>query len=153
MNARLFRGRSTPAILAMFSKPPASWFSPLSFEPRALSNPFLLAAHSSQLIAASSLSLLVFRILANHPHHTLAVDDLALVANFLHRCPYFHKPVLGRSSLVVRQTNPELLTASKASIASRSQLEAHSLFVSIHNPPAIQVVGRKLNRDFISRQN
>jgi len=33
---------------------------------------------------ALSLTLLVFRILADHPHHTLAVDDLALVANFLY---------------------------------------------------------------------
>jgi len=31
-----------------------------------------------------SLTLLVLGVLADHPHHTLAVDDLALVANFLY---------------------------------------------------------------------
>jgi hypothetical protein len=46
----------------------------------------LLAAQSSSL----PLSLFVFGIRANHPHHTLAVDDLALIANFLYRCSYFH---------------------------------------------------------------
>jgi hypothetical protein len=27
---------------------------------------------------------------ADHPHYTFAVDDLALVTDFLYRCPYFH---------------------------------------------------------------
>jgi hypothetical protein len=40
------------------------------------------------------LALFVFRDDADHPHYTLAVDDLALVANFLYRCSYFHKPSL-----------------------------------------------------------
>src|SRR6266850_2753904 len=39
-----------------------------------------------------ALTLLVLRILADHPHHTLAVDDLALIANFFDRCSNFHKP-------------------------------------------------------------
>src|SRR6201987_448550 len=34
----------------------------------------------------------MFRIYAHHPHHALAVDDLALVANFLYRCSYLHNP-------------------------------------------------------------
>src|SRR6266851_513439 len=80
MNARLLRGRSTPAIRA--------------------------------IVLLLPLSLLVFRILANHPHHTLAVDDLALIANLLYRCPYFHKSVLGRSSLVVGQSTSELSPGS-----------------------------------------
>jgi hypothetical protein len=37
-----------------------------------------------------SLTLLVFRRLADHPHYSLAVDDLALVTNFLYRCSDFH---------------------------------------------------------------
>src|SRR5258706_2960418 len=56
---------------------------------RATSNPCLLGAQSSQLEAALSLTLLMFGILANHPHHTLALDDLALIANFLYRCSNF----------------------------------------------------------------
>src|SRR5690242_268649 len=37
-----------------------------------------------------TLALLVFRIGANNAHHAAPVDDLAFVANFLDRCPYFH---------------------------------------------------------------
>src|SRR5208282_6330277 len=39
---------------------------------------------------ALPLTLFVFRVFANHPHYSLAVDDLALVANLLDRCSYFH---------------------------------------------------------------
>jgi hypothetical protein len=35
-------------------------------------------------LAALSLPLFVFRVLANHPHHTFAVDDFALVANLFY---------------------------------------------------------------------
>jgi hypothetical protein len=62
-----WRGRSTPAIRAI---------------------PYSSAA-------GSALALFVFRVNANHPHHTLAVDDLALVTNFLYRRSYFHKPAFG----------------------------------------------------------
>src|SRR5580765_8514356 len=37
-----------------------------------------------------SLPLLVFLVRANHPHHAAAPDDLALVADSLHRRSYFH---------------------------------------------------------------
>jgi len=37
-----------------------------------------------------SLSLFVFRIDANHTHHTLAVNDFALVTHFFYRSPDFH---------------------------------------------------------------
>jgi hypothetical protein len=50
----LVRGRSMPAIRAMF------------------------------ILYPLSLALLVFGGLADHSHHTLAVNDLALVTNFLH---------------------------------------------------------------------
>jgi len=36
------------------------------------------------------LSLLVLLVGANHPHHPAATDDLALVANALHRCSNLH---------------------------------------------------------------
>src|ERR1035437_4798663 len=61
-----------------------------SFEPRATSNQFWLAAHSSKRVASSPLALFVFRVFADHPHYSLAVDDLALVANLLYRRSYFH---------------------------------------------------------------
>jgi hypothetical protein len=47
---------------------------------------------NSRLVLA--LALLVFRIDANHAHHAFAVDDLALVTDFLYRRSYFHKPAL-----------------------------------------------------------
>jgi hypothetical protein len=37
-----------------------------------------------------SLALFMFRVFADHPHHALAADDLALVANLFDRSPYFH---------------------------------------------------------------
>jgi hypothetical protein len=37
-----------------------------------------------------SLTLLVFLIRADHPHHPAAADDLALVANSLDRSSYLH---------------------------------------------------------------
>jgi hypothetical protein len=60
------------------------------------------AANSQQL--SSALTLLVFRVLANHPHHTLAVDDLALVADFLYRCSDFHKPSFQLSAISLQQS-------------------------------------------------
>jgi hypothetical protein len=32
----------------------------------------------------------MFRVLADHPHHTFAVDNLALITNFLYRCSDLH---------------------------------------------------------------
>src|SRR6185369_5169086 len=43
----------------------------------------------------------MFGILADHPHHTFAVDDLALIANFLYRCSYLHNPVLSSPFSVI----------------------------------------------------
>jgi hypothetical protein len=40
--------------------------------------------------AASTLALLVARILADHPHHPLAAHDLAVAADSLHGCQHFH---------------------------------------------------------------
>ena len=37
-----------------------------------------------------ALALLMLRVLADHPHHTAAMDDLALVTNLLYRCTYLH---------------------------------------------------------------
>src|SRR5690349_359353 len=43
----------------------------------------------------------MFGILADHPHHTFAMDDLALIANFLYRCSYLHNPVLSSAFSVI----------------------------------------------------
>src|SRR5271157_4600807 len=52
-----------------------------------------------------TLTLLVFRVLADHPHYSLAVDDLALVADLLNRRPYLHKPVLSSQLSVLSNCN------------------------------------------------
>src|SRR5690606_26470217 len=38
----------------------------------------------------STLALFMARVGTNHPHHTVALDDLAIAANALYRCHYFH---------------------------------------------------------------
>src|SRR3954465_14724618 len=54
----------------------------------------LLRGRSTPAIRAMlSLPLFVFRVLADHPHHAFAVDDLALIANLLYRRSDFHKTV------------------------------------------------------------
>jgi len=47
-----------------------------------------------------SLTLLVLGVLADHPHHTLAVDDLALIADFLYRCSYLHSLSVSRFTVL-----------------------------------------------------
>jgi hypothetical protein len=42
------------------------------------------------LSSSLSLALLVFGVLADHPHYAAPVDHLALVANLLYGCPDFH---------------------------------------------------------------
>src|SRR5437879_2677837 len=44
-----------------------------------------------------SLALLMFRVGADDPHHTLAVDHLALITNLLNRGSYLHDAVLSFS--------------------------------------------------------
>src|SRR6266446_6852759 len=46
--------------------------------------------HAILLKKSLSLTLLVLRVDANHPHHAAPVDHLALVTNLFNRCPYFH---------------------------------------------------------------
>jgi hypothetical protein len=54
-----------------------------------------------------ALTLLVFRILADHPHYSLAVDDLALIANLLYRCSNLHNqfPVLSSQLPILSKGN------------------------------------------------
>src|SRR5437660_12607697 len=70
ISTRLVRGRSTPAIRAIHLNL-SSQLSVLSLQP-------------------SSLSLFVLLIRTDDPHHAAAADDLALVADSLHRCSNFH---------------------------------------------------------------
>src|SRR5450631_1369681 len=108
MLVRLLRGRSTPAMRAI------------------------------ELLESLTLTLLVFGDYADHPHHTLAVDDLALVTNLLYRCSYFHNPAFSR-----------LLSAFSKTLKAKRRRS----FIAIHDASAVQVVGRKLHGHFIARQN
>src|SRR5580700_282872 len=90
----LWRGRSTPAIRAIVSLPSAA---------KAALRYVLTARRKSRPFQSLALALFMFRNHANHPHHTLAVDDLALVANFLNRCAYFHIPSFQPSALSLQQ--------------------------------------------------
>jgi len=40
--------------------------------------------------SASTLPLLVSMVAANHTYDAISANDLAIPANFLDRCPYFH---------------------------------------------------------------
>src|SRR5579863_7577176 len=125
------RGRSTPAIRAMFLNP-AFWLLALgsvakSQEPKAKGD-FL------------PLALFVFRVDADHPYHAFAVDDLALVANLLYRCSYLH-------NLLVLTTPPGFARPDSR------WLSLHNSFIAVNNASAIQIIGRELDCDFIARQN
>src|SRR5579872_2121326 len=52
--------------------------------------------HSMTPARDLALALFMFRIHADHAHHTFAVDDLALVTDFLYRCSYLHNPAFSR---------------------------------------------------------
>jgi hypothetical protein len=60
-------------------------------------------------------------IRADHTHHALAVNDLALVANFPNGSPNFHVQ--------------------------------YRLLVTIRNAPTVEIVGRQLNQNSITRKN
>ena len=72
----------------------------------------------------------MFWVRADHPHHSFAVDDLALVAHLLYRSTYFHKTVL---------------TSAVAMAAP--------LLVSVSYSSSIEIVGRQLNQHSITRKN
>src|SRR6185369_4205755 len=81
ISARLFGGRSTPATRAIL----------LNLEFRTLNS----RQPRRNLISKLSLlflSLLVLGVRADHTYHTLAVNHLALVANFPNGSPNFHVP-------------------------------------------------------------
>src|SRR5579859_5662298 len=82
----LLRGRSTPAIRAIIDS-----LYPVFRGPR--------RAPLLRLVGWSlSLPLLVLRVFADHANHTMAANDLALVTNFLNRCPNLH---LNYSNLLI----------------------------------------------------
>src|SRR5262249_53378569 len=72
-----------------------------------------------------ALALFVFRILADYPHYSTAVDNLALVTDLFDRRSYFHSSPL--ISLPV-------------------------LFIPVDNPSAGQIIRRELHYHLVARQ-
>src|SRR5271154_2123977 len=93
------------------------------------------ASHSlsSGLWPNLSLALAVLGVRTNHAHHAAPMNDLALHADFLYRCPNLHfstpSPLGGPLFLSLRA--------------------AAALFVAVHDSAARQIVGRKLHRHAI----
>src|SRR3954449_9340239 len=96
----LLRGRSTPEI-------------------RAISTPVASGQRPVVSYDGLPLPLFMFRILTNDADNTLAVDDLAFVANRFYGCPDFHN------------------CSFQFPVASLQT----TLFVSINDSAAVQVVG------------
>src|SRR5581483_5767011 len=97
----------------------------------------LLRGRSTPAMRAMTLPLplLVLRVFADHAHHAAAVDDLALVANFLYRCPNLHK-------------NRSRFSFPVSFLAKRKPL-----FVPVDDPSPRQVVGRKLHGHAVAGKN
>src|SRR3954471_1998561 len=71
-----------------------------------------------------SLPLLVFLVAADHPHHTAAPDDLALVANPLDRCPDLHN---------FSTIRPRVRSVGESSTRTRSPTSTRIKFLSIRS--------------------
>src|ERR1041384_6867848 len=82
--ARLFRGRSIPAMRAMCLL--------ISAAKAALQHS--IRTRRKPCLQQLPLPLLVFGIGADHPDHPTAVNDLALITNLLDRCSYLHNLIL-----------------------------------------------------------
>src|SRR5580658_7882621 len=81
-----------------------------------------------------SLALAVLGVRTDHAHHAAPMNDLALHADFLYRCPNLH------FSTPSPRRGPSVLL-----------LCAAELLVAIHDSSARQIVRRKLHRHAISR--
>src|ERR1019366_3753896 len=60
------------------------------------STPAIRAMRAPQFVRGLSLTLFVLRVDANYAYDPAPVDDLALITNFLNRCPDFHFPLLDK---------------------------------------------------------
>ena len=80
----------------------------------------------------------MFRVLANHPHHSPTMDDLALITNLLHRCPNLHNLHFRFSILCYWLPATAVLAR---------------LLISVNNPSAIQIVRTQFHCHPIARKN
>src|SRR5215210_8340088 len=98
ISIRLFTGRSTPTTRAISVQSPKKQFGRIS----------------NLKFLKLPLALLVLGVGADHAHHALAVDDLAVVAHLLDRSPNLHltSPLPARAgSLVAVRDAPAVQVA------------------------------------------
>src|ERR1700738_3889108 len=88
----------------------------------------------------------MLRVLADHPHHTTAMDDLALVANLLNRRTYLHEQLPTQKRPRARSLSG-IPSRGLAPAAPASQLW---LLVSVNDAAAVQIVGTQFHRNTIT---
>jgi hypothetical protein len=99
-----------------------------------------------------ALPLTVLRIAANHAHNAATMNDLALHANFLNRCSDFHYDSVLSHILGLETPNQNAGLKPGTTFKPYEPSKA-ALLITVDNPAARQVVGRKLDRNLIAGQN
>ena len=92
-------------------------------------------------------------VLADHSHHTAAMDDLALVTNLLYRCTYLHTTTpqsLGSQARAFRHGTPRNKPLKRLVAFWR---QTGALLVSVNDATAVQIVRTQLHRNTIPREN
>jgi len=92
----------------------------------------------------SALSLFMFGVFTDDPDHPFSLHNLALVADFLNRCPDFHSLL---SSLPI----PPSLPAGRR--CEEGGGRGNSLFLPKNNSPPRKIIGGKFYRHLISRKD
>jgi hypothetical protein len=93
-------------------------------------------------------------VLADHPHHTAAMDDLALVTNLLDRRTYLHNHNPSISLLI----SPDAPAGHTHDNEPPERLVAFwrqtgALLVSVNDAATVQIVWTQLHRNTISRED
>ena len=83
----------------------------------------------------------MFRVFTNDPDNAFPMNNFALIANFLYWWTNFHYFV------------PLQIAAARAAWFWNFKSRIRDLFIPICNSTAIQVIWRKLDKNFIARQN
>src|SRR6478752_4727314 len=92
-----------------------------------------------------TLTLLVTRFRANDSHHAVAPDDLAVAADLLHRCQYFHCRFSVNRRASTRAA--EIFATAEPCLPVPASLGAEN------DPRPRQVVRRQVHRHLVARQN
>ena len=105
----------------------------------------------SFILCALALALLVFRILANDHNTALALDDLALLADFLDRRSDFHSNNHAFPVPAAEAAGP-LLKIGVAAVPAAARTTP-DLLGTPGDAALGQVIGRHFHRDLVPRQD